>query len=50
MTRKTQKHGYEAPEIEFLELELTGGGGFCSSRDITNEAKESYGSELYNWD
>lgn len=26
MARKTQKHGYEAPEIEFLELELTGGG------------------------
>ena len=25
MARKTQKHGYEAPEIEFLELELTGG-------------------------
>ncbi|MGYP000089753496 len=49
MARKTQKHGYEAPEIEFLELELTG-GGFCTSRDITNESKEFYGSELYNWD
>lgn len=49
MTRKTQKHGYEAPEIGFLELEMTG-RGFCTSQDITNEAKESYGSELYNWD
>lgn len=26
MTRKTQKHGYEAPEIKFLELDQTGGG------------------------
>ena len=49
MTRKTQKHGYEAPEIKFLELDQTG-GGFCTSQDITNEAKENYGSELYNWD
>lgn len=26
MAENTQKHGYMAPEIEFLALELTGGG------------------------
>ena len=49
MIEKTQKHGYMVPEIDILELELAG-GGFCTSQDIMNESKESYGSELYNWE
>lgn len=49
MAENTQKHGYMAPEIDFLALELTG-GGFCTSGDITDEAKESYGFDRYNWE